>query len=302
MNKKYVIVRSNRLNSFGNDVDQSNVSVKNMFRDGNLFSVILKEVLLKLRLRIPDYLFNPELKDLDADTIIVFDGHARASFLEWLMKNNKGKRLIFWCWNTVDEIEHNFSLNNVPSEYEIWSYSEHDCQERGYSYNTTFYWKSYNLDMKSSNIDYDVYFVGKDKGRMKKLLDLKRGFTDEGLKSLIQIMPNHKWSMKRTYCRPVPYKEVIENIRRSKAIMDIKVNINAGPSLRALEAAFYRKKLITDDCNVRHFKFYSPNNVLIIGGGYNPTAIRGFLDKEYQEIEPESLQYYNVQNWLKRFG
>lgn len=301
-NKKYVIVRSNRLNPFGKDIDAGNITVLNMFRETGAFLTVVKEILLKLKRNIPTNLFNPDLKDLDVDVIIVFDGHARTSFLKWLKDNNKGKRMIFWCWNTADEIERNFSFDKIPSEYEIWSYSEHDCQTRGFTYNTTFYWKSYKLGSKNIQEKYDVYFVGKDKGRMKKLLEIKEAFSAVGLKCLIQIMPSHKWEKNKEYTTPIPYKEVLDNIGRSKAIMDIKVSKTAGPSLRALEAAFYGKKLITDDDNVRHFKFYSPSNVLILGGGIKPLDVKDFLNKKFQEIEPKSLQYYNVQNWLSRFG
>lgn len=76
---------------------------------------------------------------MQTDTIIVFDGHARKEFLKWVSEVNPGKRLIFWCWNTVEEIEKNLLLKDIPNEFEIWSYSHYDCNKYGLRYNTTFF-------------------------------------------------------------------------------------------------------------------------------------------------------------------
>lgn len=303
MEKKYVIVRSNRLNSFGHDLGYNNIKVVEMFREKGVIQSLIREVLLKLHCKLPKYLFNPELAALKADIVIVFDGHARKEFLVWLKEHNRDKRLIFWCWNTVEEIEKNFKLSDVPKEYEMWSYSEFDCANKDLNYNTTFFWKNYNIKSdKDYNPEYDVYFVGKDKGRMKRLLDLKYNFSRNGIRSLIQIMPNRKWEHNREYSRPIPYSKVLDNIKKSKAILDIKVSTTAGPSLRALEAAFFKKKLITDDVNVKKFKFYSDENIYILGKDNDASNIKAFLDNEFKETDLESLQYYNVKNWITRFG
>ena len=80
----YTIVRSNRLNSFSNKLDTDISNVKNMFKLNGVADKILLEICLKLHISIPKRLFNPELKNDSSDVIIVFDGHARKEFLEWL--------------------------------------------------------------------------------------------------------------------------------------------------------------------------------------------------------------------------
>ena len=77
---------------------------------------------------------------------------------------------------------------------------------------------------------------------------------------------------------------------------------SAGPSLRALEAAFYHKKLITDDKGVMDFKFYNPSNILILDSNLEKDSIIDFLNSRFIEINDTDLEYYNISNWLRRFN
>ena len=97
------------------------------------------------------------------------------------------------------------------------------------------------------------------------------------------------------------YSEVQKNIVASKAILDIQVSKTAGPSLRALEAVFYNKKLLTDDKNVKTFKFYNKQNIFIIDED-DWDNLNEFLDSPVLPVKEEDIEYYNVKNWLSRFG
>lgn len=297
---KYIIVRSNRLNNFGNRLDTPYSKVINMFSDKNKKQIIEKEIRLAYHLSIPVNLFNPQLINVDADTIIVFDGHVRNEFLIWLQKHNPYRRIILWLWNTVDEISKNFDLNDVPKGIEIWSYSKYDCQNYGLKYNTTFFWNHPNT--KDIEITQDVFYVGKDKGRYKRVLDIKKICEKEGLRFDMVIVPNHKYSLpKKYYSKALPYSEVENRIARSRAILDVKVNQTAGPSLRALEASFYGKKLITDDKGVKDFKFYLRENIFILGE--EPIEkLPLFLHTANRTITMTDIEYYNPENWLSRFN
>ena len=108
-----LIVRSNRLNAFGNILG-NDIRVLEMFDFSNVLKRIFVELFLILHVKIPAWCYNDELIDVDEGTVIVFDGHARVEFLEWLKSYNPDKRLIFWCWNTIDEIEKNLQMESIP--------------------------------------------------------------------------------------------------------------------------------------------------------------------------------------------
>lgn len=263
---RYTIVRSNRLNTFPSNICK-NVQVIPMFGNLSFVRKILLELKLQLHKCISEDYFNPKLKDVDSDILIVFDGHARPEFLRWLAKNNREKRLIFWCWNTVDEIKNNLELSGIPEEYELWSYSESDCKKYKLKYNTTFYWREPKR-LDEILIENDIYFIGKDKSRFEKIKRIEKQLREAGIKCKFQIIPTHPWNIKYGTVRKIPYSQVIENIQKSKAIMDIKASKTAGPTLRAIEAAFYKKKIVSDDMDIMKMKFYKPQNTYIIRGGY----------------------------------
>ena len=295
---KYAIVRSNRLNSFKDKLNTDSTCVMNMFDFSNVFYRIIVELCLKLHIPISTKLFNQELTNVDADTIIVFDGHARKEFLEWLKNSNPTKRLIYWCWNTVKEISENFDINTIPDGYEIWSYSKYDCDKYGLKYNTTFFWNSY-FELSSKESKYDVFFVGKDKGRLGKIKAVADILDKENLKYRFNIVKTHFWNRNKDYSRKMSYDQVIEMITLTKAILDIKVDANAGPSLRALEAAFFRKKLITDDPYVKDFDFYCKNNVYILGEDNIP--IQEFLSVPLKLVSDKEINKYSFLSWIERF-
>lgn len=297
---KYVIVRSNRLNNFGDKLDTSYSKVMNMFDDSAQNLSFAREIRLASHLTLPPKYFNSRLKNLDTEVIIVFDGHVRRDFLLWLQEQNPYKRIILWLWNTVEEISKNFKLNEVPKGIEIWSYSEYDCTRYGYKYNTTFFWN--RPQVKNEEITSDIFYIGKDKGRYKTLLDLKKMFKTKNLKFDMVIVANHFYSLpKRYYSKSIPYEEVEKRILKAKAILDVKVNQNAGPSLRALEAAFYQKKLITDDKEVKKFKFYSQENIFILNE--DPIdKLPYFLNTKNKKIDMKDIEYYSSEEWLSRFN
>lgn len=94
---RFVIVRSNRLNTFGNHIDSNDCRVIDMFSDRNKARIIEKEVRLLSHIKLPERLFNPELINVDAENIIVFDGHVRIEFLEWLKKRIQTDELFCGC-------------------------------------------------------------------------------------------------------------------------------------------------------------------------------------------------------------
>lgn len=259
---RYTIVRSNRLNSFGEFICDD-TKVLEMFEMTSKKQKIEVELCLKFHIQLPEHLFNKNLIGIDTDVIIVFDGHARPEFLSWLVVNNPGKRMIFWCWNAVAEIEDNLKLNSIPNMYEIWTYSECDHVKYGLEYNTTFYWNNFSR-IKEKETSYDLYFIGKDKGRYKKIKCLEDTLSSIGIKCLFQIIPTHLIKTKKGLCSRIPYNEVLENISRTRGILDIKVMPTSGPSLRPIEAAYYKKKLLTDNEEVKNMKFYNPMNIFVI--------------------------------------
>ncbi|MBP5204804.1 oligosaccharide biosynthesis protein Alg14, partial [Candidatus Saccharibacteria bacterium] len=60
------------------------------------------------------------------------------------------------------------------------------------------------------------------------------------------------------------------------------------------------KKLITDNSNIVDYNFYRPENIFIIGKD-DPGRLKDFISSPYKKINQKIVDYYEFENWIKRF-
>lgn len=101
-------------------------------------------------------------------------------------------------------------------------------------------------------IEYDICFVGQDKGREQELYEISRLCELHGVKTAFYIgKKDGKESVGVHYIKgKIAYQEVVELVRRSRCILELKVEPDCSCSLRVQEAVVYNKKLITNNKNV----------------------------------------------------
>lgn len=96
----------------------------------------------------------------------------------------------------------------------------------------------------------------------------------------------------------ISFEENWKNLMQSKAVLDLKLPCHNGLSLRFFEAMYYKKKIITDNVNVKNYDFYHPDNIFITD--YEDfSGLKEFLEKPYYEIDEKIVNKYGVENWLK---
>lgn len=299
---KITIIKSNKAHFMPNDLEIENVSVKLMFRKSGKFLQFVRAMLLHLNIDLPLFFYNNELTQMDADIIIVTDCHLQTKFVQWLYKNNANKRLIVWYWNTIEEVGKKIPPDSLPLEVEKWSYSEYDCKKYNLRYNTTFYPYANESNLKEYNPTVDVYFLGKDKGRLKKIMEVKELLERHDLSTFFYICPTKKYQLKKNkiYRPQIPYREVLSQIVKCKAILDCFVSENAGPTIRPMEALFFEKKLITDDLKIINADYYCPNNVFVLGYD-DEKKLNEFVNSPYKKLKSQIVERYTMQAWLARF-
>lgn len=115
----------------------------------------------------------------------------------------------------------------------------------------------------------DVLFIGKDKGRMERLLRIYDALTQKGGRCRFFISevsnPDLAGSGREgiTFLdRPMSYKDCQSWISGSKCLLELRYDPVAGPTMRVSEALLFGKKLITD------------NPVWADGAGFDPALIR----------------------------
>ena len=73
-----------------------------------------------------------------------------------------------------------------------------------------------------------------------------------------------------------------------------------GLTIRAVEALFYRKKLITNNGAIRDNAFYHPDNVFVWGED-SPADFDAFLQSPYHEVDKQLIRTYDIEYWIKAF-
>ena len=244
---------------------------------------------------------------MDYDGIILHGTWLAEDIPHWMQRKIKKNttenktKIIWWYWNTVVEQDHPDRVS--PEDCEKWSFDKKDCEKYHMNYNTQYYFKSYEIPQ--NKILHDVYFLGTDGGRMQKIQEiyhqLKQFQMDLDFHILVSKIPEEVSIDSRCFItNKMEYKENLKHIGESKAILEILRDGQSGQTLRALECLFFKKKLITNDSNVKKYEFYHPNNIFILGEN-SIENLPEFMQKQFVEIDPEIVDKYDCKAWMERF-
>lgn len=157
----------------------------------------------------------------------------------------------------------------------------------------------------NTQADTDIFYVGVGTpDRIKYTTKISEYASKKHLKiNVILDIPNHVFTQNKgggvkLIHSGIPFEENWRNLMRSKAILDMKLPYHEGLSFRFFEAIYYKKKIITDNVNVKNYDFYHPDNIFITD--YEDfSGLKEFLEKPYYEIDEKIVNKYGVENWLK---
>lgn len=207
-----------------------------------------------------------------------------------------GVRIVNWYWNPVSTTEHPDTLRIENST--IFSFDRSDCQAYGLNFAPTYYFSSISLPQK--NIDYDLIFVGADKGRLQGLLSVEEELLRLGLRVRFHITSGDtKYPDERYPYKPLlSYEDILDLISRSVGIVDYVQAGQSGTSQRPMESIFLRKKLVTNDAGILDCDFYDSDNIFVLGLD-NLRDLPAFLARPYRELNSEVRDRYDFGQWLK---
>ena len=222
--------------------------------------------------------------------VIIFDNTYDEYLTKYIKKKNPQIKIILWYWNSMVEYNNENIAKDDSYIDEIWTYNRFDAKDYGLKYNPQFYSKK--IKSVNTNIQNDIIFMGRDKGRKEELINLKDSFNGLNLQTEFIIIEKEK--------DLITYDSYIEKVLKSKCILDYGNFESCGLSLRPLEALFLKKKLITNNKDIINYDFYNNNNIFVLGLD-NIAKLNDFINSEYIEIDQKIVDYYDFDNWLKRF-
>ena len=204
----------------------------------------------------------------------------------------KGVKPIVFFWDPVFRVKEclNYSLTK-------WSFDSGDCQMYKMSFNSTFYFKEIVKVSVGDNlaIDNDIYFTGLTKGRAGLIHDLDNQFQALGVKSNFILIEDD--SKSRT-----TFLQNLKNIKQTSAILDIVQDGQCGLTVRVMESIFWKKKLVTNNKNIIHEKFYDSTWIFILGVD-KLENLKHFIHSSHDTSKQmEFEEYYDFGSWISRFN
>ena len=153
----------------------------------------------------------------------------------------------------------------------------------------------------SSYPDSDVFFAGKAKDRLPRLLEAYRIFSNHGLKCLFYITGAEKEQQQELpgiiYAdKNMNYREMLSYSNNARCLLEINQKQAVGLTSRFLEAVMYNKILITDNVAIEASPFYNPSYIQCVGdvSDIDPKIIDNSdcVDYNYNdEFSPKHLIY-----------
>lgn len=212
----------------------------------------------------------------------------------------KTKKLIGNHWD---------GLNRTPNVYsklkffdKFFVFDKNDVDEKKNIFFLTNFFFNFEENKTPSKINNDVFYIGTYvEERFQALKEISTLFSRENISQKILLF---NWDKREAedeitfISHFLTYDENMEHVKKSKALLDLKLKEHNGLSFRFFEALKYNKKLITDNPDVKTYDFYKKENIFIIGED-SETELKNFLENPYQAIQSEIKNKYNFENWFK---
>lgn len=272
------------------------------YKDYNLFMRVLREAWFRLHLPCREIWYNSKIRESNYGTYIVKDSLITDGLISWIRKYHQDARIIIDYDNRADALVKPTEITD--KSVELWSYDPDDCEKYGMKYKKECYFDIYRFKNEGEK-EYDVIYLGRDKGRAGYLFKLRDEFEKMGLRVYMRICADRKFLFwKHSYYKPVlDYDQYLEILKKSRAILNIMPEGQKSITMREMEAVFDGIKCITNNKGIKDFEFYDKSRFFLIGED-NMDDIPEFLSVPFKPIDDRDLEKYRfivyLENMLKK--
>lgn len=250
--------------------DYANKLVQNLFFFHNSNRVNKRINLPLKRVWYPRYFINDFKDDKPLCFILLNRFWFPPEYLQYLKKTYPNAKFVLLLRDLMKISDNPFSrrfINNPIFDLQM-TIDRDEAKQYGMVYFDEYESK---IDVPIAK-DYpisDVFFAGKVKDRMDKLMTAYDIFTKAGLKCefyLTGTPEDRKESHEGiTYAdRSMPYIDMLYKTVNTRCVLEFNQDGALGFTSRFLEAVMYNKKLITDNPAVKDTKFYDPTKIQVV--------------------------------------
>ncbi|MNZ48743.1 hypothetical protein D3C78_664930 [compost metagenome] len=250
---------------------------------------------------LADQLMKPHKVKHD-DILICNEGQFRRGLNPAIVERFKGHKVLM----VRDLVTASFIDALRPRFDKLYSFDKAQCDALGLDYLNQFFPFGFDEALRLAEQSGDnrtapaCFFLGRDKGRTALVESVAQVLEKNGCQVDFHLVPDStSLPASRFYIDDVlPYAE---NIRRSMAA-DILLEINqpgqAGITLRTLEAAYFNKRLITNNASVKTLDIYRPENIYVIEDN-DFSGLADFLGGQPVRLNHEALYGYSPEAMIQ---
>lgn len=223
------------------------------------------------------------------DTVLLFDYKGLENLMNRIeLKAPHIKKIVFY-WNALGSSK----PINRPG-WTVCTFDPGDADKYAMLYVGQFFIPHM---MPHKEIDNDICFVGRNKGRFAFLRSLQKSLQDS-VKTDFHYVSLMSMISKR-YDKPFSYSAYLAIEAASKALLEILVPWQTGISLRTLEALQSGKKLVTNNVGIKGYRWYDAKRIFVLEKDFDQELLVKFLQEPSTETLVDISQYGFV-NWLER--
>jgi hypothetical protein len=105
------------------------------------------------------------------------------------------------------------------------------------------------------------------------------------------------FDIKKLQYKSLSLSQVISLYEKSNIILDINHPSQRGLTMRTFEALGAKKKLITTNENIIHYRFYNKKNILILNRN-NPEIDSSFFNNQFEPYDKELIEKMSITGWI----
>ena len=246
--------------------------------------------------------------------LIIRGEYTPANTVRLLAERYPSAKRILYMWDSMQnnkKIEQKWGLFDEVYTFDRKDYLNNKDSIR---FLPLFYYEDYLPQIKSSDIKYEVSFIGtahEDRisiiNRVFNKLEsnghkcFKYYYLPHNLVFLYNKLTNRCYKgikKKDIMFKPLPFSELYEIYNKSNCIIDIESSTQTGLTMRTIEIIGLKKKFITTNKDVVNYDFYNENNICVIDRD-NPVIDEDFFERPYVNLEERIYKKYALSNWLK---
>lgn len=193
--------------------------------------------------------------------------------LPYLRKKYPEARVVCFAQDLMAMIRDHYLCRPVDVDYLkkyadlVISYDKEDAQRYGILYHPTVF-SPIHIEQGMFGDHYDLFFLGRDKGRLNHLVNICRAATERGLKChfiMLEVPCNE-----RVECdgmvysdEPIPYMDNLRYCAESRCVVEMLQHHASSPTYRTWEAISLNKKLMTNSESIKDSEIYDERYISV---------------------------------------